>query len=287
MTSSGDDAAPSTGESRDLSHISLDFSTPRGQHCLLYALDRRSPVQRGMHDELDGGAFYERETTVLVASVLRPGDVFVDVGAHVGYFSVLASAMVGPTGQVVSFEPEPGNYAQLINHIRLNKLANVLPIHCAAGAEETVLDLHINSDNDGGHALWDVRRHVLNEKSRAAPRAHPVFVATLDRVLANVAVGRVRAIKIDVEGNEHSVLRGARETLEKHQVPFVVAEINRDGLGALGSSEDALREYMASLGYETWLVHGGELKKLEPGQTVEGNFVFNVLFRRPGVGLSA
>ena len=264
--------------------IALDFTTPTGSHRLTYAFNLASPVQRDMHALLDADGFYEPETTILIASVLKPGDVFIDVGAHVGYFSVLAAALVGPAGQVVSFEPEPGNYAQLSEHIRLNGLTQVLPRHCAAGAQEAVLDLHINADNDGGHALWDVRLHAYNERSRATPRAHPVFVTTLDRVLGAVTRGRVKAIKIDVEGNEHSVLRGARQTLETHQVPYVIAEVNRTGLELLGTSETGLRAFMTMLGYETWLLHGGEphLLRLEAGQTVDSGCVFNLLFRRPG-----
>ena len=264
--------------------IALDFTTPGGSHRLVYAFDLSSAVQREMHGALDANGFHEPETTVLIASVLKPGDTFIDVGAHVGYFSVLAASLVGAGGQVVSFEPEPGNYAQLIEHIRLNGLTQVLPIHCALGAQEGVLDLHINADNDGGHALWDVRLHPSNERSRATPRSHPVFVATLDRVLGAVGPGRVKAIKIDVEGNEHAVLRGARHTLETHRVPFVIAEVNRTGLELLGTSEGGLRAFMTMLGYETWLLRAGDppLQRLAPGETVAGGFVFNLLFRRPG-----
>ncbi|MBA4070784.1 MAG: hypothetical protein C0497_02970 [Gemmatimonas sp.] len=268
--------------------MALTLTTPRGDvHRLVYAFDRTSPVQHAMRTLVDAGEFYEPETTILLASVLKPGDTFVDVGAHVGYFTVLAAALVGSAGQVVSFEPEPGNYAQLVEHIRLNGYSQVLPIHCAAGVVEGVRDLHCNADNDGGHALWDVRRHPYNQRSRAAPRTHAVFVSTLDRVLGNVATGRIKAIKIDVEGNEHDVLRGARQMLERHCVPFVIAEVNRMGLEQAGSSQAALRAFMTMLGYECWLLQTAEpqLVRVEAGQevvTTDGDGVFNLLFRRPG-----
>lgn len=268
--------------------LTVDFAVPGGgAHRLVYAFDRASPVQEMMHDAIDSGKFYEPETTILLASVLKPGDVFVDVGAHVGYFTVLAASLVGPAGQVFSFEPEPRNYARLVEHLRLNGYRNVLPIHCAAGADEAVLELHCNADNDGGHALWDVGLHAYNEQSRATPRTHQVFVATLDLVLAGVTPGRIKAIKIDVEGNEHAVLLGARRTLDAHRVPFVVAEVNRTGLELLGTSESGLRAFMTILGYETWLIRDGEpqLVRLEPGQTVTSAFVFNLLFRRPGAAI--
>ncbi|MHB1310470.1 MAG: FkbM family methyltransferase [Gemmatimonadaceae bacterium] len=268
--------------------MSMDLTTPGGDvHRLVYAFDRASPVQDAMHTMIRSGSFYEPETTILLASVLKPGDVFVDVGAHVGYFSVLAAALVGVAGQVVSFEPEPGNYAQLIEHVRLNALTQVLPIHCAAGATAEVRDLHCNADNDGGHALWDVRTHPYNDRSRIAPRTHPVFVTTLDAALGAVVPGRIKAIKIDVEGNEHAVLRGARRTLELHRVPFVIAEVNRLGLEQMGTSQLGLRTFMTMLGYDTWLLQAADpqLIRLDAGQlveTVDGDGVFNLLFRLPG-----
>jgi FkbM family methyltransferase len=282
------EAAPARQSAGHRDPIAVDFTTPCGDaHRLVYAFDRASPVQHAMHTMIGTGAFYEPETTILLASVLKPGDTFVDVGAHVGYFSVLAAALVGASGQVVSFEPEPGNYAQLIEHIRLNSFTQVLPIHCAAGATEGVFALHCNADNDGGHALWDVRHHPYNDRSRAAPRAHAVFVTTLDRVLGNVAPGRIKAIKVDVEGGEHAVLRGARLTLEKHQVPFVIAEVNRTGLEQMGTSQAGLRAFMTMLGYDCWLLQTAEpqLVPVDAGSevvTTDGDGVFNLLFRRPG-----
>jgi FkbM family methyltransferase len=271
--------------------LRVDFTTPHGGvHRLVYAFDRESPVQRDMQEMIGAGRMYEPETTVLLASVLKPGDVFVDVGAHVGYFTVLAASLVGAAGQVVAFEPEPGNYAQLIAHIRLNTFTQVLPIHCAAGAEAGVFDLHCNADNDGGHALWDVRLHPYNDRSRAAPRAYPVFVTTLDRVLGNVAPGRIKAIKIDVEGNEHAVLRGARRTLETQRVPFVIAEVNRMGLQQMGTNQAGLRAFMTMLGYDCWLLQSAEpqLVRVEAGHevvTTDGDGVFNLLFRRPDAAI--
>ncbi|MBI3568297.1 MAG: FkbM family methyltransferase [Gemmatimonadetes bacterium] len=264
--------------------VSLDLHTPAGDHALVFELDRARPVQAHMGDLLSQGRFYEAETTVLLGSVLKPGDVFVDVGAHVGYFTIIAAALVGPSGHVVSFEPSPEIYAALVNHVRVNGVRHVWPMHWAVGADEGVAELHLNADNDGGHALWDVGTHVLNARSRERPRTYPVFVATLDRVLAGIAPGRVKAIKIDVEGNELAVLRGARCVLETHRVPFVVAEINRHALASLGTSEEALRDHMTDLGYETWFVAGSppSLQRLERGQTMSGDSVFNVLFRRPG-----
>ncbi|MDQ8154392.1 MAG: FkbM family methyltransferase [Gemmatimonadota bacterium] len=267
-----------------LTPITLDLSGPRGDVRVRYAFDLESEVQRGMHTHLTEGRFYEEATSQLFASVLKPGDTFIDIGAHVGYFSMLAAALVGPEGEVVSFEPSPGNYRQLLEHIALNGFTNVLPFHLALGDREQVMPLHLNADNDGGHALWDVGLHEANEKSRATPIIYPAYVTRLDRVLQGRPIRSLKAIKLDIEGSEVLALRGSVESIARHQVPFIVAEVNRTGLELMGTSENELRALMTGLGYETWIIQegSGEVQPLADDMMVVGNFVFNLLFRRPG-----
>jgi FkbM family methyltransferase len=267
-----------------LTPITLDLSGPRGDVRVRYAFDLESEVQRGMHTHLGEGRFYEEATSQLFASVLKPGDTFIDIGAHVGYFSMLAAALVGPEGDVFSFEPSPGNYRQLLEHIALNGFTNVLPFHLALADGERVMPLHLNADNDGGHALWDVGLHEANEKSRAHPVIYPAYVTRLDRVLQQRPIRSLKAMKLDIEGSEVLALRGSVETIARHQVPFIVAEVNRTGLELMGTSENELRALMTGLGYETWIIQegSGEVQPLADDMMVVGNFVFNLLFRRPG-----
>ena len=87
----------------------------------------------------------------------------------VGYFSILASALVGPQGSVFSFEPDVTNFAHLVEHIEANNATNIRPMHMAVGAMPAVAEFFVNADNDGGHALWEVGRHPFNERTRQAP----------------------------------------------------------------------------------------------------------------------
>jgi FkbM family methyltransferase len=215
--------------------------------------------------------------------VLGQGDTFIDVGAHVGYFSMLAAALVGPKGRVISFEPDTSNYAHLLEHIERNTAGQVLPVAMAVGAEPRVADFFVNDDNDGGHGLWEVGNHPFNARTREAPRTRKVFLTTLDDFIGPSGSRGVKAIKIDAEGSEVAVLAGARRMLEQLSVPFVVAEINRFALKAMGTSEAALRGFMTMLGYETYLFQPGQtvLQRLTPEQTPETDYVFNVMFRHP------
>jgi FkbM family methyltransferase len=270
-----------------LAPFALEIDGPRGPVRVRYAFDLTGDVQRAMRAQLESGQFFEPSTTHLLLKVLKPGDTFLDIGAHIGYFSMLAAAVVGTDGEVLAFEPSPDNFRQLVEHVALNGFTNVLPFHLALGDTDHVAALHLNADNDGGNALWDVRLHQDNHKSRLTPRVHPTYVTRLDRVLRGRPIRSLKLVKIDIEGSEVLALRGAVETLARLQVPFVVAEVNRSGLEMMGTSEADLRALMTGLGYETWLIQDvePELVPLADNATVEGNFVFNLLFRRPGVAI--
>ena len=110
-----------------------------------------------------------------------------------------------------------------------------------------------------------------------------VYVASLDHLFGDRDMSRLRAIKIDAEGAEFAILVGARGLLTQHHIPFVIAEVNRFGLESMGASERHLRAYMSDLGYETYLFQPGQtfVQRLQPDETPESNYVFNILFRHP------
>lgn len=272
-----------------LQTISIRLSAPAGERQLVLALDDTQMSQRIMLEEFAQGRLYEAETSNFLGSVLAPGDTFIDIGAHVGYFSMLAAALVGPAGRVWAFEPEPTNFAHLLHHASLNGATHLVPMHMAAGAAPAVAEFFLNADNDGGHALWDVGQHPFNQRSRQAPRRLPVFVTSLDSLFALNPPATLKVIKIDAEGAEGAVLRGARELLLRTRVPFVIAEINRFALQSMGTSEQEVRAFASALGYETWLFNPGQasLLRLEPDQTPDTNYVFNLLFRHPSAPVPA
>ncbi len=262
--------------------VTLTLNLASGSRKLNLRLDESLMSQRMMLECFDQNLLYEEETSHFFATVLRPGDSFIDIGTHVGYFSMLAASLIGPEGTVISFEPEPRNFQQLLDHIELNGFGNVAPINAAVGAKTGRAEFHINGDNDGGHALWEVGLHPFNQQSRSAPQTRTVDIVALDSFLLDLGISP-RVVKIDVEGAEHSVLLGAHETLTKRPIPFIVAEINRFGLQKMGTSEQAIRRYMTGLGYETYAFDpdGGRIVRLGDEEYVESDFVFNLVFRHP------
>lgn len=206
-------------------------------HPVQWTLDLNAPTQRYMYDVLQACEWYEHKTVNEMAMALKDGGVFFDVGAHIGYFTVIAEAFCG-SKNVVAFEPDPANYRAL----RLNA-PNVSAWNNPVGECESEILFYHNLDNDGGHALWNPALHEWNKQTIARPsRMYQVPLNGFASFFPTV-------IKIDTEGAELRVLRGASEILKQPQLKLVICELNEFGLAQLGDSEKALREYMDSFGF--------------------------------------
>lgn len=264
-----------------IEEFKLDFQRGGEQWQLKFLLDRAMFTQGLMHECFLAQRLYESETSAILAMLLQPGDSFIDVGAHVGYFSLLASAYVGPKGRVFAFEPDGANFGHLLRHLHLNGVRNVVPHNWAVGNTTGPVELYINADNDGGHALWDPGRHPLGQRSRTNVQRVAVFQASLDDLFANATPGFVKLMKIDVEGNEVHVLRGAKEMLRRALIPAVIAEVNHFALAQLGATESEMRGLMSELGYTTYVLAGPAPVRLAPEQTLKTELVFNLLFASP------
>jgi FkbM family methyltransferase len=137
---------------------------------------------------------------------LRPGDVFVDVGANMGYFTLLAARGVGPTGAVVAFEPAPPTFAKLTANLALNPGAPVRPVRAAVGAHEATVAFY--------RAPWNDAESSTLERPGAEP-AGAVRVAPLARLLSDDEIARTRIVKIDIEGGEWDAVRGLAADIDR------------------------------------------------------------------------
>lgn len=160
---------------------------------------------------------YEIATTRFVTAVLQPGACFVDVGANVGYYSILAGKRVGSAGKVHAFEPVPRLRCQLERNIEMNGLHNVTAHESAVWREEGEVSFYETSlaENSGISS-------VLPGPARAAvPRK--VGATTLDGVAGRIG-RRIDLIKIDVEGGELAVLEGGPKLLDSAAAPVLILE---------------------------------------------------------------
>ena len=209
-------------------------------------LDLRESLQR---DFLFG--LYDQRELEVVREHLRGGD-FVDVGAHVGLYTIAAAK--GTSGRVLAFEPNPAARAQLAENLTLNGCRNVLVVPKAVGEAPGRALLRVPSTPDPSFSSLDAGRFAEGE---------PVDVE-LTTVDAEVTAASLRpsVVKIDVEGGEVAVVRGMRETIAQHR-PVLLVEV----------SEASARELAARLsGYSGFRV-GRRLEPLESGRGL-----FNALF---------
>ncbi|NER08076.1 MAG: class I SAM-dependent methyltransferase, partial [Okeania sp. SIO3C4] len=264
--------------------INIQWQSNSEQQEIKLSLDSHKFTQKLMLDSLQKGRAYESEIFQLIPKFLQNGDCFIDIGAHIGYYSVLAAKIVGIEGKVFAFEPELSNYQKILENISLNNLNNISLFNLAVGSETKQTQLFFNQDNDGGHALWDVGKHPFNQKSLGNQTMQNIQQSTLDDILVRQKdIGQIKMIKIDTEGAELDVIKGAVNTFSQYNVPYIICEINRFGLQQMGTNEKELREFMDSLKYETYLITSDEINplvKLPIDKYYQTSHIFNVLFTK-------
>ncbi len=278
-TPPGVSAAPITA-AEAVQEVEVQFVAGGRNLALTLRLDRREYSEGPMYAALAAGRFYEPEVSYFLTNLLEAGDTFIDVGGHVGYFSMLAAHAVGREGHVYTFEPEAANARHIREHIALNGVTNVQLFEQAVGDEPGEAELHVNADNTGGHALWDVGEHPHNAESRRRQEVRRVPRGTLSQLLEQTLGQRIRLVKIDVEGSEVRVLKGAMLLLMAREVPFVICEINEFALRKMGASGQGMRAFMQACGYHCYRMSAEEpcLIPFPPAEIHESAYVYNVLF---------
>jgi len=183
--------------------------------------------------------YYEPELAYL-EKILSPGNLFIDVGANFGVYTLVASRLVGETGRVLAFEPTAQSFATLRQNIALNHFSNVRAFQVALAQTGGKARLYHARDPVGNSLGKDPLWGVEGEE---------VQTEALDNLLEESGIGRVDAIKIDVEGAEELVLRGAIRCLTSYN-PIVIFEFNPGCAARLGLSPDGARDFLQSLNYE-------------------------------------
>ena len=177
---------------------------------------------------------HEYQDMALVLHALRPGDLFADVGANIGSYTVLAAGAAGAT--CLSFEPHPATFAHLLDNVRLNDLGPMVTArNIALGASSASLSFT---------AGLDTVNHVLAEGEVVSDAIH-VPVEPLDSVLSGAAL---TVMKIDVEGFETEVLNGGSEAFQSSSLIAVIMELNGSGL-RYGYDESYLHARMLGWGF--------------------------------------
>jgi FkbM family methyltransferase len=215
-------------------------------------------IEVGQHIFATG--IYEPDVTAAISSCLKPGMAFIDIGANIGYFALMAAHLVGNTGLVFAFEPSQTNVRFIAASARQNRYHH-LRVYPFALAD---VDALLAYNSMGSNGVID----RLANAEQAFRAQNLVYGTRLDSLLGTI--DRIDVVKIDVEGAEYLALKGAHETLQRHR-PLIFSEFSPYALENVSgvSGPDYLRHLTEDLSYSvSVLAPGGTL--LDRGDDVDG-----------------
>lgn len=183
---------------------------------------------------------YEKDVTELLQSMIKPGMTVVDVGAFCGYYSLLASDLVGEDGRVYAFEPHPVNFAYLLQNLQENGCANVITVNKALSDKTAVTKLV--SDPEADH-YW---LQLHNGRERAGIH---VSTMTMDDFFRQEPSTRVDVMKMDIEGSEPAALSGMMEVSRANPQLKLVVEFDIANLERCGFSRETFARQAEEMGF--------------------------------------
>lgn len=190
---------------------------------------------------------WERDSWQALQKHLHPGATFVDIGAHIGYYSLKATVPLGPSGRVLAIEPNPETLRKLRANIAASRarIITVEPVACSGS--ESIVELFAGPSTNTGETSLSRANASQDGPSTATYR---VRARPLDAIIREAGVSRVDAVKIDVEGAELMVLKGAQDTLDRFH-PVVLAEVVESQLREMGASSAELIAFLQAHGYDS------------------------------------
>ncbi|MEW6535514.1 MAG: FkbM family methyltransferase [Candidatus Auribacterota bacterium] len=188
---------------------------------------------------------YESADNRIAQSIIKQGDVILDIGANIGYYTLLFAKLVGKKGKVYAFEPDPYNFSILSHNIRLNGYTNVVLLNKAVSDENGTISLYLSEDNFGDHRI-----------SNTEGRTHSVQVEAIridDFIKQQNGAGvGVNFIKMDIQGAEGKAIAGMRELLSYSKHATVFMEFWPAGLKACDSDPRALLDVFIKAGFHLY-----------------------------------
>lgn len=194
-----------------------------------------------LQKNIRAGHLYEPDTVRLIHSIVERGDTCIDVGSHVGYFSLICAVMVGPDGKVISIDPQPDNCAKCLRNALLNDFTQINVVNAAVGAADSLVTLPHQRGNDRSKLSL-----VDGWSDSDTSFAFTTALVTLDTLLNTLGpMPCIKLLKIDAENYEYEILLGARSVLPA--VENIVIEIHPH---ANAEKNHATCELLVSLGFD-------------------------------------
>ena len=214
-------------------------------------------TDKGLERVIYFNGAYEAGTINILKKCLRQGDTFVDVGSNIGLMSLSASQFVGQDGHVYSFEPLAETFAILTKNIEMNKSSNISAYNIALGSSRKRAVIYRNLDINRASAS-------LIKPVQKNSKGLEVLVETLDEFATKNNITNIRMIKIDVEGQELEVLKGANNLLRSPNAPIICIEYSNSHPTQGGQLLDL---------YNYLLVNNYKIYKLEKGKEIPSRLI--------------
>ena len=188
-------------------------------------------------------ADYENENYLFLQKTVKPGWHLIDIGAHFGLFSTCASQLTGPKGKIICFEPTPVTFSILKKTLALNHCDNVTPIQAAVSDKEGTATFYMGEmDGCNSNSLID------NNMGGGGKSGYEIKTVTIDGIVSENAMSP-DLIKVDAEGAELEVLKGAIKTLEKYK-PIVIIGLHPFSFTDKPATLGAIWDLVISIGYK-------------------------------------
>jgi len=217
------------------SNFKSDFAIVQGNKMFLDPGDSLDLSIRGVYGELD---------TEIVKNEIKSGDIVIDVGANIGYYTLIFAKLVGKTGKVIAFEPESKNFELLKKNVTINELTNV------------VLEQKVVSDKNERTKLFlansGIVGHHINPTKNNENFIEVDSITLDDYLRENNLTHKINFLKIDVEGAEIKVLNGAKTILQNHNLK-IFTEFNREVIKKLGMDPRQILSLLTSNGFKLFL----------------------------------
>lgn len=208
-------------------------------------------LSNSLHARIYFFGFWEPTISAYVASRLKPGDIFIDIGANIGYYSLLASRRVGHDGRVFAYEASPTVFDQLRKNLTLNHASNVAARNVAITDQPCEVPIYVNRERMGESTILTGVAAKIDAPLEANVSGHP-----LGDLLGDDVIRAARFIKIDVEGAEWLVVKGIQHLIPTlSESTEIIIEINTESVHALGGSTDHLLGLFTQAGFSAFEIN--------------------------------
>ena len=224
---------------------------------------------------------HEGEETSILPDLVHEGNVVFDIGANIGYYTLLLSRLVGTGGQVHALEPLSLSYERLVWHVRNNGRTNVTTHRLAAGNTRCTMNVALPTWT--GEINWG-GFHLFDDCNGNSADGEIIDVVRIDDLVSELRLGPVAFIKIDAEGYEPYILEGAMKTITKFS-PAMIVEVLGKNLARAGSDVKSLIEMLRGFGYNVQRLkkHSAEMHEVTE-RDLEAPVHFNAICTRAIAG---